>query len=70
MIFRRENAEIDEQMIAFRGLDTKKDYQLRIANEDYQTAEIRVSGKTLSDGYSFSLKSFRSSLAVEYLIST
>ena len=70
MVFRRENADNDEQMIPFRGLDTKKEYLLKITNEDYQTVEIRVSGKTLSDGYSFSLQSFRSSLAVEYLILT
>ena len=67
LIFRREQAEEVEQRIAFHGLDTERNYLLRITDEDYQVIEKMVSGKQLTEGSIFSINNARGSLTAEYI---
>ena len=67
MLFRRDEDLQEEQTVAFQGLDPESEYLLKITDEAYRTEEKVVSGKTLTEGYSFCLKEPRSSLAAEYL---
>ena len=67
MIFRREQDQQEEQTVAFQGLDLESEYLLKISDEEYRLEEKTVSGKELAEGYTFCLKTPRSSFAVEYI---